>query len=120
MKIDINPQEIVALVNLLRNILTPTDTVAAAIKTDLERISLSMAREADQDGYLTKPIQPIDVCNLLAVHSSKMRRLFLPDDINMPKDGLKELGLYNIGVTLAEGVVANVKLWVVPPDRSGN
>ncbi len=81
---------------------------AEARKTELEKVSLTTAVKVGEDEKLFGSVTALNIADLLKEKGFDInhRKILLDEPI-------KELGVYEVGVDLAPGVEAKVKLWVV-------
>jgi len=77
-------------------------------KTELEKVSLTTAVKVGDDGKLFGSVTSQNISDLLAEKGF---------DINHRKitieEPIKELGVYEVGVNLSQGIEARIKVWVV-------
>lgn len=75
----------------------------------LEKVSITIEANATEEGHLYGSVTAVDISKALKAES------FEVDEENVRLEGpLKELGLYQVSVHLAEEVDTEVKVWVVP------
>ena len=81
---------------------------AEKLRNEIEKVSLTVAVKVGDDGKLFGSVSSHTISDLLKEKGY---------DINHRKviveEPIKELGVYEVGVELAAGVVARIKVWVV-------
>lgn len=81
---------------------------AAQKRDEIEKISLTAVAKVGEDGRLYGSVTTHTISELLAEKGYEInhRKIVLEDPI-------KDLGVFEVGIDLAPGIVAKVKLWVV-------
>jgi large subunit ribosomal protein L9 len=77
-------------------------------KVELEKVSLTTTVKVSEDGKLFGSVNAQSISDLLKEkgYDINHRKIILEEPI-------KELGVYEVGINLAHGVDAHVKVWVV-------
>lgn len=76
---------------------------------ELENLSISIEANATEDGHLYGSVTAADICRAVNTDKTKLK------EENVQLSGpIKELGLYQVDVKLAEEVATQIKVWVVP------
>ena len=78
------------------------------IATELEKVVVMIAKEAGEEGKLYGSVTATDVAEGLARKGYEVDKKKLV----MPEETIKEVGSYEVGVRLLQGVVAKVKVEV--------
>jgi large subunit ribosomal protein L9 len=78
------------------------------IAADLEKVVVMIAKEAGEEGKLYGSVTAADVAEGLARKGYEVDKKKLV----MPEEAIKEVGSYEVGVRLLQGVVAKVKVEV--------
>lgn len=77
----------------------------------LEKLSITIEANANEEGHLYGSVTATDIVAAL------LKEKFKLEEHNIRLEGpLKELGLYNVAVHLAQDVDLEVKVWVVPTE----
>ena len=81
---------------------------AEQAKTDIEKISLTAAVKVGDDERLYGSVSSLTISDLLKEkgYDINHRKILLEEPI-------KELGVFEVGIDLGYGVVAQIKVWVV-------
>ena len=77
-------------------------------KTELEKVSLTTTVKVSEDGRLFGSVTQQNISDLLKEKGFDInhRKIILDEPI-------KELGVYEVGISLAPGIEALIKVWVV-------
>jgi large subunit ribosomal protein L9 len=78
------------------------------IATELEKVVVMIAKEAGEEGKLYGSVTAADVAEGLARKGYEVDKKKLV----MPEEAIKEVGSYEVGIRLLQGVVAKVKVEV--------
>jgi large subunit ribosomal protein L9 len=81
---------------------------AQAVKDRVEAMSLTVAKQAGEEGKLFGSVTTRDIVDALEEEGVEVERKAVR--LEQP---IKSLGVYTVEVKLARDVVANLKLWVV-------
>ena len=76
---------------------------------ELNRLSLSIEANANDEGHLYGSVGATEIVNALKQNNVTIT----PDQVRL-QGPLKELGLYTVKIHLAQEVEADLKVWVVP------
>ncbi len=79
-----------------------------ADKAKIEAISLTLVEKASDEGHLFGSVNPRSL-----VDAFEAAGVAVPEKSIDPDLHIKELGIYDVPITLGQGVVASVKVWVV-------
>ena len=77
-------------------------------KIELEKVSLTTSVKVSEDGKLFGSVNAQNISDLLKEKGYDINHR----KINL-EEPIKELGVYEVGINLAHGVEAHVKVWVV-------
>jgi len=81
---------------------------AEGVAEKLRNVSITTAVQAGEEDRLYGSVTSADIAELLAKQGFEIDKRKIQLD-----EPIKALGVYNVGIRLAAGVEANVKLWVV-------
>ena len=79
-----------------------------ADKAKIEGISLTLVEKASDEGHLFGSVNPRSVVEAFAKAGVTVPEKAIDPDLH-----IKELGIYDVPISLGHGVVASVKVWVV-------
>ncbi len=80
-----------------------------ALADALNRLSVTIEANANEEGHLYGSVGPVDIANALKRENISVA----PDQIRL-QGPLKELGLYTVKVHVGQEIHADLKVWVVP------
>jgi large subunit ribosomal protein L9 len=82
--------------------------VALLLKQKLEKLSVTLPMQVGEDGKLFGSVTTADVSTLLEKEGHKIDKR----NIHI-EESIKEIGVYNVKLSLHPEVNANIKVWVV-------
>lgn len=80
-----------------------------ALAQELERQSVTIEANANEEGHLYGSVGPVDIANAL----KRVNITITPDQVRL-QGPLKELGLYTVKIHLGQEIDAELRVWVIP------